>query len=135
MLPTSANTYSEKKCRSGVYNTEMELTFKQTAEFVYTKRLLRPPITENTDGGRELLMCLTKSSLQDSTCAPSAQKPSMAGREDVCRGICWSWNALNWLLVRLRGIQELKDSVQLVSSGACPVQHESFYSWFSVPTG
>lgn len=39
MLPTSANTYSEKEYRSGVYNTEMKLTFKQTTECVYTKRL------------------------------------------------------------------------------------------------
>lgn len=37
MLPTSANTYSEKESRSGVYNTEMELTFKQSTECIYTK--------------------------------------------------------------------------------------------------
>lgn len=47
-----------------------------------------------------------------SICAPSAQKPNMAERENVCQGICWSWNALNWLLVHLRGTQELKDEIK-----------------------
>lgn len=65
MLPTLANTYSEKECRSGVYNTEMELTFKQTAECVYTKRLfyVRFPVPRSLkkiDGGKER-PCFTKS--------------------------------------------------------------------------
>lgn len=65
MLPTSANTYSEKECRSGVYNTEMELTFKQTAECVYTKWLfyVRFPVPHSLkkiDGGKER-PCFTKS--------------------------------------------------------------------------
>lgn len=47
-----------------------------------------------------------------SICAPSAQQPNMAERENVCQGICWSWNALNWLLVHLRGTQELKDEIK-----------------------
>lgn len=60
-----------------------------------------------------------------SLCAPSAEKPNMAERENACWGICWSWNALNWLLVHLRGIQELKDekkkgSIGFIWSLSCP---------------
>lgn len=140
MLPTSANTYSEKECRSGVYNTEMELTFKQTAECVYTKRLFYarfpvPHSLKKIDGGKER-PCFTKS-LKWCCCFSVEERwknivhvhllhKNLIWQKGKCMlgYICWSWNALNRLLVHLRGIQELKDekkgSIGFIWSLSCP---------------
>lgn len=41
-----------------------------------------------------------------------AQEHSVGEREHVCRDLCSSWNALNRLLVHLRGIQEPRAEIK-----------------------